>query len=350
MEVTQNNHIGVQIIDGGLLSPEVNTTSGTTQITHLSTAPTMDPTTQPTTEASSVTGGSQASLSSSASSSESVRSNSIDTKMENLSENSASKGELFGEKSNIKANPFLYRCTLAACGKVEYGSVKFKQCAKCGVRYCCRDCQLIDWKILHKTTCALIVTQKADSSSTSSYSNFKVGDRSALIKVFISNSIFYLSSFAAINYRTKGRGIVLAQSSLSLLDFFQYFIQNKQSPSASTSTSTSPPLLNLTYYSINRFKRYLTKCEDKTPDKKGNGRVSVSNLGRDLKNLIISYSQTYQVKTQLVVAANLSEDWFASPVTLCPEYDEALRFGQEYDGRDSLLVDLSDEQQGQIDT
>jgi len=47
-----------------------------------------------------------------------------------------------------------YKCNNPECDNISSAEIKFEKCGNCGVRYCCKECQVTDWKKYnHKNSC-----------------------------------------------------------------------------------------------------------------------------------------------------------------------------------------------------
>ncbi|KAG5179902.1 hypothetical protein JKP88DRAFT_297774 [Tribonema minus] len=119
--------------------------------------------------------------------------------------------ELSGDKAVAKAPPGLqlHKCQKPTCENTEtMGGKPFNQCSGCGSRYCCRECQVSDWKSLHKPMCAQLKALSAGA---------KVDKRDAVSRT-LSKVRLYLCPFAVCHGSAIGPGFVFVQSPNSLLE------------------------------------------------------------------------------------------------------------------------------------
>ncbi|CAM9791971.1 unnamed protein product [Choristocarpus tenellus] len=123
--------------------------------------------------------------------------------------------EVAGEKATARAPPGLYlaNCQRATCQQMEeFGGRKFFSCARCGSKYCCRDCQVKDWKETHKIMCSqlhALRTNGGDRAST---------DRQEVVARVLTRIRLYLCPFAVSHGEKIGRGFVFVQTPNPLLE------------------------------------------------------------------------------------------------------------------------------------
>jgi len=95
-------------------------------------------------------------------------------------------------------------------------SSKFKTCSGCGAKYCCRECQVEDWKGGHKKLCKSLKTLRTDPATFSST------NRRSIIEKIIHEHRIYMCPFAVCKYNTQGRGFLLITSIDNPINDFIY--------------------------------------------------------------------------------------------------------------------------------
>jgi MYND finger len=126
-----------------------------------------------------------------------------------------------------------------SCKKEEHPSdVVYKVCGQCKVaKYCCRECQVFDWKKQHKHACMsyqrmiLVTTNDSNRINTTENDTISNYDRSCNIKHWklrndevqynVRNELFhkirfYICPYAIIRYMELGRGLLFIQSKYTL--------------------------------------------------------------------------------------------------------------------------------------
>ena len=93
------------------------------------------------------------------------------------------------------------------CGKIEDATHKFQQCAKCGVPYCSRECQLKDWKEgSHRVICLILAPAKPSPTTNQSIVS-KPQEGQQIVRATLRKFIQYVSPFALFGFQHKGYGI-----------------------------------------------------------------------------------------------------------------------------------------------
>ena len=95
-------------------------------------------------------------------------------------------------------------------------SSKFKTCSGCGAKYCCRECQVEDWKGGHKKLCKSLKTLRTDPAT------FSTTNRRPIIEKIIHEHRIYMCPFAVCKYNTQGRGFLLITSIDNPINDFIY--------------------------------------------------------------------------------------------------------------------------------
>ena len=94
----------------------------------------------------------------------------------------------------------MFKCSFTLCKMIESEDLKFDICSRCQVnRYCSKQCQTLDWKLSHKTTCG---KKQTSFKELHSYLN-KTGNTivaSVVEKYKKTNDLFYKG---AININQK---------------------------------------------------------------------------------------------------------------------------------------------------
>ncbi|CAM9272845.1 unnamed protein product [Discosporangium mesarthrocarpum] len=121
--------------------------------------------------------------------------------------------ELVGEQATARAPPGLCvtRCQRSSCKQTEQsGGYKFCCCSKCGSKYCSRDCQVKDWKAVHKAMCSQLRDLRERASSPV--------NRQAVVARVLVRIRLYLCPFAVCHGDAHGRGFVFVQSPNPVLE------------------------------------------------------------------------------------------------------------------------------------
>lgn len=92
----------------------------------------------------------------------------------------------------------------------------FKRCGGCGAKYCCRECQVADWKAGHKKLCASFKLLKTDVST------FNQQHRRSMVQKLIHEHRIYMCPFAVCKYNTQGRGFLLITAIDNSINDFIY--------------------------------------------------------------------------------------------------------------------------------
>ncbi|CAN0334568.1 unnamed protein product, partial [Hapterophycus canaliculatus] len=117
---------------------------------------------------------------------------------------------LAGEKATARAPPglCLANCQRAACDKTEEPNGQaFCCCSKCGVKYCCRNCQVMDWKKDHKAMCGQLKEMRAGAAG----GGRAPLDRQSVVARVLGRVRLYLCPFAVCHGEALGRGFVFVQ-------------------------------------------------------------------------------------------------------------------------------------------
>jgi hypothetical protein len=142
----------------------------------------------------------------------------------------------------------------AACRREEpleaAEGARFQACGKCGVKYCCRKCQVACWKSGHKAQCArlqefkaaaaaAVTTGASGSGSTSATTataartaaaaaaaavttKLSAATRRGIVQRVIHGHRIYMCPFAVCKYQSIGRGFLLITSIDNPIDSFIY--------------------------------------------------------------------------------------------------------------------------------
>ena len=92
----------------------------------------------------------------------------------------------------------------------------FKLCGGCGVKYCCRECQIADWKAGHKKVCATLKLLRT------SLPEFNKTQRRPIVQRIIHENRIYMCPFAVCKYNTQGRGFLFITSMVNSMNDFVY--------------------------------------------------------------------------------------------------------------------------------
>jgi hypothetical protein len=92
----------------------------------------------------------------------------------------------------------------------------FKGCGGCGAKYCCRDCQVSDWKAGHKKVCKSLKMLRTDPTT------FGSTHRRTIVQRIIHEHRIYMCPFAVCKYNTQGRGFLLITSIDNPMNDFIY--------------------------------------------------------------------------------------------------------------------------------
>jgi hypothetical protein len=91
-----------------------------------------------------------------------------------------------------------------------------KRCGGCGAKYCCRECQVTDWKAGHKKLCASLKLLTTDVST------FNQQHRRPMVQKLIHEHRIYMCPFAVCKYNTQGRGFLLITAIDNSINDFIY--------------------------------------------------------------------------------------------------------------------------------
>jgi len=95
-----------------------------------------------------------------------------------------------------------------ACGKQEEKK-RFSKCGKCGTPYCSRECQVRDWKAVHKLNCAqYCVLRKPGGENSISHRD--------VLEHWMTRLRMYIGPFEIAKRRKHGHGFVYLTSSNTL--------------------------------------------------------------------------------------------------------------------------------------
>lgn len=122
-------------------------------------------------------------------------------------------GEVLKEKASAKAS---------AASEGNLRQKKFAACAKCGVRYCSRECQIACWKTGHKKQCQRIKLLKSERSDSTLSQKLDSDTRRKMIQRVIHGFRIYMCPFAVCKYQSIGRGFLLITSIDNPIDSFIY--------------------------------------------------------------------------------------------------------------------------------
>ena len=92
----------------------------------------------------------------------------------------------------------------------------FKGCGGCGAKYCCRECQVSDWKSGHKKLCSSLQLLRNDLPS------YNKEHRRGVVQRIIHEYRIYMCPFAICKYATQGRGFLLITSIDNPINDFVY--------------------------------------------------------------------------------------------------------------------------------
>lgn len=128
--------------------------------------------------------------------------------------------ELAGEKATPRAPPglCLANCQRAECGNMEEMTSKpFCCCSKCGVKYCCRECQVADWKKDHKVMCSQLHDMRTGRGKGGGARRQPL-DRQGVVARVLGRVRLYLCPFAVCHGEAQGRGFVFVQTPNPVLE------------------------------------------------------------------------------------------------------------------------------------
>jgi hypothetical protein len=100
--------------------------------------------------------------------------------------------------------------------KLTTNPTTFKRCGGCGAKYCCRECQVTDWRAGHKKICSTLKLLSTNPSK------FNETQRRPMIQKIIHEYRIYLCPFAVCKYNTQGRGFLLITSIDNSVNDFIY--------------------------------------------------------------------------------------------------------------------------------
>ena len=100
------------------------------------------------------------------------------------------------------------RCINLSCTKREgeTDDVKLLACARCGVLYCSRECQVSHWKRSHKDECALFKAFRSRDAPADG----KLARR--VVEQQLRRARLYICPYAAVHHRAKGNGMIYIRS------------------------------------------------------------------------------------------------------------------------------------------
>lgn len=104
------------------------------------------------------------------------------------------------------------KCMRPGCLEREKGGVSFAKCAKCGSKFCSRECLRKDWKANHKTMCGEI--QKFNQGFNAEMK------RETIVRGVLGRIRLYVFPFLVHHRDAESSGCLFLQSPQPLEDFF----------------------------------------------------------------------------------------------------------------------------------
>ena len=99
------------------------------------------------------------------------------------------------------------------CPSKEKTGLKLMACARCGIKYCSRSCQVAHWKRIHKDECALFKAFRRAQAPLSGE------DARIVVERQLRRVRLYLCPFAVSHHKIIGNGFLFVRSESALADF-----------------------------------------------------------------------------------------------------------------------------------
>lgn len=206
-------------------------------------------------------------------------------------------------------------------GVLAGAGAKFKSCSRCGLPYCSKECQTLDWKRGgHKLHCKQFASLVGFGGMRLEITDDEV---TALV---LRNVRMYTCPFTVCKYREYGRGFLFGTSSSPISDFvFEGHVNAR-----------GQRLERLISFRFATLAEYDKMCEEHS---------AFTVVSETLRSCVTSYNPQKEIVFLFLCEGSVGAPAFLTCVLcpLVPDFGMCEKLGVDYAERDMIAINLDDE-------